>query len=194
MKFSRIISGAAYKGTQNYLTFQKKYEIIRTVLLFGVSISLFIAGWVTTKTKVNLLTIVAVLGCLPACKSLVTLIMFLRFQGCSKEHAEEIKTHSQGLIGLYDMVFTTYEKNYNIAHMTLRGNTGICFTEQVKFDETAFVKHLADTLALEGITGITFKVFTDRKKYLQRLSQLKELEEQENLTESVKATLLSIVL
>ena len=64
MQFKRMFSTDAYKGTSGYLRTQKNYEILRTVLYFAISLSLFIAGWVTTGSRENLLTIVAVLGCL----------------------------------------------------------------------------------------------------------------------------------
>ena len=84
MQFKRMFSTDAYKGTSGYLRTQKNYEILRTVLYFAISLSLFIAGWVTTGSRENLLTIVAVLGCLPACKSLVEMFMFLRYKGCNR--------------------------------------------------------------------------------------------------------------
>ena len=72
MTISRIFSGEKYKGTFGYLDTQKVYEIIRTVLFYSISIAIFVTGYVTTGTKKNLLTIVAVLGVLPASKSLVS--------------------------------------------------------------------------------------------------------------------------
>ena len=89
MKLKRLFDYDDFKGTKGYLSTQSKYEIARTVLYFAISLSLFVAGIVATGDKMNLLTIVAVLGCLPACKSAVTMIMFLRYKGCSKE--DEIK-------------------------------------------------------------------------------------------------------
>ena len=120
MQFKRMFSTDAYKGTSGYLRTQKNYEILRTVLYFAISLSLFIAGRVTTGSRENLLTIVAVLGCLPACKSLVEMFMFLRYKGCNEQDAAQIAAHTDGLTGLYDMVFTSYEKNYVIHHMTIR--------------------------------------------------------------------------
>lgn len=194
MKLLRMFSTDTYKGTPHYIDSQKKYEILRTLLYFLISLSLFAAGYLTTKTKVNLLTIVAVLGCLPACKSLVNLILFLKFHSCPHETVLELAKHSEGLTDLFDMVFTTYDKNYNIGHMVLCGNTVVCYTTQEKFDESAFIKHLTDTMALENMTNITFKIFYDLKKYTQRLEQLKNLEKDQKLTEAVKSTLLSVSL
>lgn len=195
MKLGRFFDTDDVKGTKGYLNSQKKYEVARTIIYFGISLSLYIAGYVTTKSNLNLLTIVAVLGCLPACKSLVGMIMFLRFHSLSQDIAGDIEKHSEGLFNLYDMVFTTYDKNFIIGHMVLRGNTVIGYAcPQKKFDEAVLNKHLTDTLALDGISGITFKFFEDKSKYLQRMEQLKSLEDNEKLNEAVGKTLKSVVL
>ena len=46
MQFKRMFTTDAYKGTRGYLRTQKTYDILRTVLYFAISLSLFIAGWV----------------------------------------------------------------------------------------------------------------------------------------------------
>ena len=51
------------------------------------------------------------------------MFMFLRYKGCNEQDAAQIAAHTDGLTGLYDMVFTSYEKNYVIHHMTICGNT-----------------------------------------------------------------------
>ena len=91
MQLIRIFSTAKAKGTEGYIRSQKKYEVIRTLLYFAVSLSLYVAGYIQTGQRANLLTIVAVLGCLPASKSAVSAIMFLRARGCSAEAAKEIE-------------------------------------------------------------------------------------------------------
>jgi hypothetical protein len=59
MQLRRLFSTDSVKGSKGYLDSQKKYEVIRTVLYFGISLSLFVAGYLQTKDKANLLTIVA---------------------------------------------------------------------------------------------------------------------------------------
>lgn len=195
MKLGRFFDTDNVKGTKNYLNSQKKYEIVRTIIYFGISLSLYIAGYVTTKSNLNLLTVVAVLGCLPGCKSLVGMIMFLRFHSLSQDIAEDVEKHSEGLWCLYDMIFTTYDKNFIIGHMVLRGNAVIGYAcHQKKFEEAVLIKHLTETLALDGVSGITFKFFEDKEKYIQRMEQLKTLEDNESLNENVGKTLKSVVL
>ncbi len=62
MQLIRIFSTAKAKGTEGYIRSQKKYEVIRTLLYFAVSLSLYVAGYIQTGQRANLLTIVAVLA------------------------------------------------------------------------------------------------------------------------------------
>lgn len=80
----RLFSAESYKGSRDYIRTQRVYEILRTALYFGISLSLFAAGYIATKSKLNLLTVAAVLGCLPASKSAVSMIMFLRYRGLGR--------------------------------------------------------------------------------------------------------------
>lgn len=194
MQLKRLFSASSARGTENYLNTQKKYEIIRTILYFAISASLFVAGWVQTKNRVNLLTIVAVLGCLPASKSAVSAIMFLRFKSCSPEIGAEIKKHSQSLSELFDCVFTSYKKNYRVSHLAVRGNTVCGFTEDEAFGENEFYKHINDILKLDGHKNITVKIFNNLSRYTERLEQMKSLEEDEAKTQAVIETLKSVIL
>lgn len=197
MQLLRMFSTEKYKGTRGYLNSQRKYEVIRTALYFAISLSLFIAGYIATKTRMNLLTIVAVLGCLPASKSAVDMIMFLRFRGCDETTASRLEAHSQGLSCLFDMVFTSYQKNYNVAHMVIKGNTICGYTQDPAFPEADFYKHLDGILKADGFKGVSVKIFTDPAKYCSRLEQIKALEIEAKLLEDTKgmiATLKSVSL
>ncbi len=194
MKLRRLFLADGYKGTKKYLDTQKKYELTRTILYFGISLSLFIAGYMVTKSKVNVLTIVAVLGCLPASKSLVSTIMFFKFKSCSLEDMDTIEACNTDLVCLYDLAFTTYQRNYLISHVTIRGNTIAAYTTNNMLDENACIKHLSDSLALDGITGVTIKIFKDVKKYTQRMEQLQSLPSEELLEGAISTLFCSISL
>lgn len=172
----RIFSTYHVKGTKNYIDTQKKFELLRTLIFFFIPISLFVAGYITTKTKMNLLTIVAVVGVLPACKSLVGAIMFLKHHSLSKENAEIIESVKHELPELYDMVFTTYDKTHVVGHMVIAGNTVCGFSEDKNFKEKEFQTHIQNVLKTDGYKNITVKIFTDINKYTERLEQLKDLE------------------
>ena len=168
------------KGSFGYIQNRKRFTAVRTVLDFALSISLYVAGYVTTGSNKNLLTIVAVLGCLPSCKSAVNFIIFLRAKGCSQELRDAVKKFDTELTSFYDLYFTSYQKNYQVSHMVLKGNVLCGITESVKCDVNEAQKHLEQMLLQEGIKNMTVKIFSDRRKYIDRLSQLAELETEEN--------------
>ena len=168
------------KGSYGYLKNHRAVAAIRTLLFFGVSIGLYVMGYVTTKSNRNLLTIVAVLGCLPACKSLVNLVLFLKAEGCSKTLKSRIGAYDDRLQTFYDMYFASYQKNYAISHMALKGNVLCGMTETAKCDCNAAEKHLEQMLSQEGIKNITVKIYSNADKYIDRLSQIVELDTDEH--------------
>lgn len=168
------------KGSYGYLKNHRVVALIRTLLFFGVSIGLYVMGYVTVGSNRNLLTIVAVLGCLPACKSLVNFIVFVRAEGCSETLRNRVSAYDGSLKTLYDMYFTSYQKNFAISHMALRGNVLCGVTETAKCDCNAAEKHLEQMLLQEGIKNITVKIYTNSDKYIDRLSQIVELDAIEN--------------
>ena len=194
MKLGRLFIYDDYKGTRGYLKTQSRYEIARTILYFAISASLFIAGIIATGSRMNLLTIVAVLGCLPACKSAIDVFMFLRYKGCTEENADRIDAHMEGMQGLYDRIFTSYEINYQVAHMAIRGNTLCGFTQDPEFQEQKFYTHITELLKKDGFKDISVKVFHDLDKYTARLEQMKALPAEEKLTAGIINTLNSVSL
>ena len=72
------------KGDYFYLQHKKKTETFKTIVFFGISALLYLAGYISTGSNKNYLTIVAVLGCLPASKSAVSMIMNLKVKPCSE--------------------------------------------------------------------------------------------------------------
>ncbi len=193
-KILRIFSSAGYKGSRDYLRIQKRYEILRTVLYFGISLSLFAAGYITTGDRLNLLTVVAVLGCLPASKSAVNMIMFLRYKGLSQEAAAQLADAEGDLVCLYDMVFTSYAHTFVVGHMVIKGNTICGYSESKDFPEKEFQTHLDSLLRAENYKNVSIKIFTDLGKYTERLKQLRGLETEESNTAGIVQTLKSIVL
>ena len=192
--FRRMFSSALAKGQRNYLDTQKNYEIIKTLIFFALPLSLYIAGYVTTGSNANYLTIVAVVGFLPACKSLVQTIMYLRYKSCPPEVAEKIEGAKGELTDLYDCVFTAYQDTFKVDHLVVRGNTICGITTDKAFKEKEFYKHLDTILKADNIKNVTIKVFTDVYKYVERLEQLQTLESDEQLTTSIISTLLSVSL
>ena len=164
------------KGEYGYPAYERKRVILRTVLYFGISLAVFILGYVSTKTKENLLTVVAVLGLLPSSKSLVSVIMYLRIPQFSHEIYEEIAKHTGTVKTIYSMYLTSYKLNFPISCFVVRGGNLIGYTEFDTCDTDACEKHIKEMLSQNAIKGITVKIFKEQKKFMDRLSQLEQLE------------------
>lgn len=165
------------KGQYGYIKRQKIWAGIRTAVLYALSLSLFLIGIKTTGSKENLLTVVAVLGCLPAGRSTVNMIMFLRAAGCSEKAKQRIEPCAAGLMQLYDLFFTSYEKNYPVSHIAVKGSVVCGYSENRKTDCRACEKHLDAHLKQGGCKGVAVKIFDDIEKYCEGLNNLKNQEE-----------------
>ena len=194
MSFKRMFTKDEVKGTRNYLSSQKKYEIIRTAIYFFIPLSLFAAGYITTHTRNNLLTLVAVLGCLPACKSLVEMIMHCRYKSLSADICDTIEDHAEGLTCLYDCVFTSRDKTYYVGHLAVCGNTIAGYLLSSNVSEMDGAKHLETCLKVDRYTGLTIKLYKDLDKYTERLDSLRELKTDDRNTKGIVSTLKAISL
>lgn len=165
----------AVKGNFGYMKAKRLTVLIRTIIFFAISLALFVAGYVTTGKKENLLTIVAVLGCLPACKSMVNLIMLFRARGCSEEARAAIRPLEGRLIGMYDMYFTSYQKNFPISHMVVEGNIILGYTESDGCESAACQEHLQTMLRQGGFKDMTITISHQLSKYCKQLENLNQM-------------------
>lgn len=160
------------KGEYGYPAYERKRVILRTVIYFGISLAVFILGYVSTKTKENLLTIVAVLGLLPSSKSLVSVVMYLRIPKFSREIYEELSNCMGNVKAIYSMYLTSYKLNFPISCFAARGGNLIGYTEFDACDTDACEKHIKELLTQNAIKGITVKIFKEQRKFTDRVSQL----------------------
>ncbi|MGN0330705.1 MAG: hypothetical protein ACI4D5_05625 [Kineothrix sp.] len=187
--------GKSFKGEYKYIESQRKRVILRTALLFGISLALLAIGIWSAGDKRNMLTVVAVLGCLPASKSAVNMIIFLRARGCSQKVWEQVQKHSQGLSQLWDLVFTSYDKNYQVSHMAVKGNVILGITEDPGCDARGCESHLDTYLKQGGCRGAVVKIYQDVQKYCEALENLKKQEtDPDGQAEEIVENLIAIAL
>lgn len=185
------------KGEYGYISFRRKTVLISTIIMFAISTAIFITGYVTTGTRKNLLTIVAVLGCLPACKSVVNLIMFMRAKGCSEQTKETLDTEIGGESPvLYDLYMTSYEQNYDISQVAIYPDTLLVLLPDADQNiKDKCKEHIESHLRIEGITYLNVTVLSDASKYAERVKKLNEMNRDKTYDANpVINTLLSISL
>ena len=163
------------KGKYGYLARQRKREVIKTCVYFGISFAIFLMGILSTGSKNNLLTIVAVLGCLPASKSAVSMIMYFRAKGCSPACYDTVKELENAGLVMYDLYLTSEKKNYQLSSVVVKNNVVCGYTEDPKCDTNLGEKHIADLLRQNDYKNITVKIFGEPSKYVERLKELTAL-------------------
>ena len=182
------------KGDYLYMQQKKKMGILKTICLFSISAALYIAGLVTVGSNKNYLTIVAVLGCLPASRSAVNMIMLLRAKGCSEEIYHKISKRFLEKTGAFNLYFTSYDKNYDISHAFVKGMTVISYSLDAKIDENAFEEHIKTVLNRDNIKGVNVKLYKDIDKYLTRIEQMQNLENEKSREQDILKTLFAVSL
>lgn len=78
-------------------------SICKTLVLFAISFAVYAMGIWSTGSNQNLLTIVAVLGCLPACRSAANLIALLRCHEISESDYRKISAKIRTAESLTDL-------------------------------------------------------------------------------------------
>ena len=160
------------KGEQGYLNYKKKIEIIRTLLYFVIVAAVFFLGVWQTGTRKNLLTVVAVVGCLPACKALVGLITRFPYKSVSKELANDIKKRSEHMTCIFDMVLTSTEKFMPVQCIVVSGNTIFGYAPDTKTDLKYTADFIKEILAMNRIKGINIKLYRELKAFTARVDGL----------------------
>lgn len=169
------------KGQFGYIKYRRRFHLCFAVLLYAMAVALYIAGIKATGDNKNLLTVVAILGVLPASQSLVTTILGLRAKNCSRQLYEKTKERTKEdshIISLYDLYFTTYDKNYPVNHMVIKNNCLCAIMDESRHSSNELHKYLEDMFQKNGIKGFTIKIYEKsmEEKYLNRMDELTKLE------------------
>lgn len=159
------------KGTYGYIKDQKKRRILMTVIAFAIPMIIYLTGYFQTGTRNNLLTVVAVLGCLPASKVAVGMIMMLMQKSMEPSLYEEIRTHVKDMTALYETTVSAYEKNMPMPCIVVSGLNVVCYSADAKVDAPFAEKHIKKILQGNGYRS-NVKVFTDLKLFLRRVDEL----------------------
>lgn len=182
------------KGQFGYIKYRRNFHLISAIVLYAMAVVLYLAGIKATGDNKNILTIAAILGCLPASQSLVTAILGFRAKCCDKILFEEVeKRIEDNMVSLYDLYFTTYDKNYPVSHIVMKNNCLCGIMEQSKHSTNDLEKYLEDTFTKNGIKVVSIKIFEKSmsEKYLNRINELKKLKYEKGAVEEDVIKLLS---
>lgn len=156
------------KGQPGYIKARKTKYMIGAIAEFAVVIALLIIGYMHTGTRLNWLTLFAILGCLPASKMLVEFITMAPHKGVSSDICEELDHKAPLLLKSYDMIITSKEKVMPVDVIVIYGSTVCGYTSSLKTDEVKCSKYLKEMLAGNRYDKMTVKIFRDYTAFLSR--------------------------
>ena len=127
-------SGKIRKGDFGYFSSEKKRQALITGILFAVPLFIFFTAWIYHHSRMTVWTVVAVVGCLPACRSMVNLIMILMRKPMNRELYREISSHAGKLVMSYEMYITFYEKSSVVDAFAVCGNEMVGYSSDPNID------------------------------------------------------------
>ena len=173
------------KGDYGYIRAQKIKRTLITLALFVLPVGLFLIGYFTTHTRKNLLTLVAILGCLPACKSMVGAIVMWMQRSVKQEVYDKIQPAVGKLVVSYEMYITTYDKSLFLDAAAICGNTVVFYTSKAPAkDLVEFMEQYIQKILRHNGYKENIKILTDIKPFLERMNYMNQ--HQKELNEGVK--------
>ena len=166
------------KGKFGYTLSHRKWQILKMSVYVAIALAVFLLGLIVTKTTKNLMSIVAIVGALPISKELVGVIMSYKRKPMDQKIYEEISKKAGDLQQIYELLFTTAETSYPVEAVVIEGRDVICYSNDFKCDTTMLQKHLQKMLSGNDFKQ-NVKVFTDYKKFMDRVGDLARREKEE---------------
>lgn len=166
------------KGEFGYIEYKRNMTILKTILLYLTAVIIFYIGYHEIGKKENLFTVVAVLDLLPASRSLVSTIMYIKVPKFSEDFYKGVQSiiDQTDVKILYNLYLTSYKNNFALESVAVRGNNVIGLAVKDKCDINLCQTHIIDYAKKNNLSNITVKIFDDYKKYEERVSQLNNLE------------------
>ena len=163
------------KGQYGYIKYKKTSNLLITIAEFSVVIILLLVGYFTTGSNKNVFTVIAILGCLPAAKALVSFIVMIPYKSLPKEVKEEIKEKSQHVGLIYDLILTDKDKIMPVDAIAISGSTVCGYATNPKTDLERVTKDIKEVISNNGISGVTVKVFHEFKPFMTRVEGLSNI-------------------
>jgi len=167
------------KGEYGYINAHKRAQMLKTFIFFLIPAALYAIGYFTTGGKENYFTILAILGCLPACKELVNVIMFIKRCSLPSELYEELSSHVGDCAAVYEIILTTYDITCPIHCAVIRGNELAAYTTHPGIDLKKVREHIETTMRKNNLSGVHVHLFSNLTQFLDRVDALSAKEPEE---------------
>lgn len=160
------------RGMHGYCAHAKKAELIKTILMFALVFAILITGILTTGTRMNLLTIVAVVGCLPAARYCVNFIARAPYRSLSDSLVDAVENSAGDVPVYYELMLGARDKIRFVDCIAISGH-GICgLALHPKSDPSETAAYLRKIASESGYKKITAKIYDNKEDFLNRLEEM----------------------
>ncbi len=180
------------KGKFGYIEKMKKTALIKTLVLFLIAVIIFAVGYALYLKKENFFTVFAVLMVLPAARSLVNSIMFLRFKSCDqriKDKADElIKEAGKEQTALahcfYDSVLTVERGgSYFVSLFFISTDLIAGLTPQNKHHVKIMKEHLEQMLENNNLKKVKVLIYNNEEEFFAKFKTMVNTKDEDALTQ-----------
>lgn len=184
------------KGSFGYINKRKKSQLIKTIVLFSIALTIFVAGYLLNKnSRNNVWTVVAVLMVLPSTKMLVSYIVLAPYHSVKKELYDKVLL-AVGQTDLFytDYVITSTEKSMGLSFIVVKGKEiiGLCMREK---DNEKYISEYIEKLVKLHSLNCHVYITKEESKFMKAVTREGLLEDNlnDNDLEELKATLKSVM-
>ncbi len=161
------------KGDYGYIKSQKMKRFWRTLGFFALPIAIFIVGYILNKgDRLNIYSIIAVVGCIPGCISAVTMITMWLRKPMSEELYKEIKEICGIQTMAYELYVTTQEASLFFDAVLFSGDSVTAYCDRtLKQDDINLLQaHIRKSLKLEKYDA-NFRILdqSSKKQFMDRI-------------------------
>lgn len=171
-----------HKGTAGYISAKKRQLAYIIGAVAVIAILLLMAGYFVYGTRVNIFSVLAVIICIPVCRTLVNLIMLIPHHTTSERMELELSGVTEDLTVLYDLLVTSEKKAMQIDALVISPTTICGYTSSPQTDTEDAARHIKHMLEKNKIEKITVKIFKDYKAFKSRAEGMENIVSVEQLT------------
>ncbi len=161
----------AYKGEAGYIAYERFRRVLVTAVLFAIPIAAFITAYFLTGTKSNIITVIAMVGCIPACMSAVSAVMVYTIRSIPRDLYDRILPHAGDLVMAYDLYLTNGDKNVLYDAVAICGRTVVALTTFKNPDLKEAEKHMLNMVRAGGLSA-NVTIMRDPDKFIERLDTM----------------------
>lgn len=171
-----------HKGTAGYISAKKRQLAYIIGAVAVIAILILVAGYFVYGTRVNIFSVLAVIICIPVCRTLVNLIMLIPHHTTSERMELELSGVTEDLTVLYDLLVTSEKKAMQIDALVISPTTICGYTSSPQTDTEYAARHIKHMLEKNKIEKITVKIFKDYKAFKSRAEGMENIVSVEQLT------------